>query len=409
MLEYEWLPAPVGLDAGRWNTRTGCRTVLVAVHTLVTSHRLLDVLDLIEDDPRVQIMFTVAPDAFNHPVHRHLADLGALVLPWAQATRLTFDLVMAAAYGGLSELHGPILMMAHGAGRGKYTPARRCGGPEEAQKPVYGLDSARLTRDGRVLATRILLAHDAESDILRKQCPEAVGAAVVVGDPCYDRLFASLPHRNRYRRAFEIGSSQRLVVVSSTWGADGLFGNTVDLLPRLMEQLTGTPFRVGVVLHPAVWTAHGVRQVRLWLRDCTDAGMRLVGPTHDWRAAVIAADHVIGDHGSVPAYAAAIGRPVLCLAGFGNDRVRPGSAQSIVLRTADRLDVSGQIAEQLVRARPSDRQAVADAITSRPGQAGTLIRRTLYQLLGLAEPGRHRGPAPVPSEPPTAAPVRVAS
>lgn len=409
MSRYEWLTAPVGLDSGRWNTRSGCRSVLVAVHTLVTVHRLLDVLDLIEDDPRVQIMFTVAPDAFNHPVHRHLSDLGALVLPWEQATRLTFDLVIAAAHGGLSELHGPILMMAHGAGRGKYAPARQRGGPVLARKTVYGLDSARLTRDGRVLASKILLAHDAESDILIDQCPEAMGVAVVVGDPCYDRLVASLPHRDRYRRAFGVGPGDRLIVVSSTWGADGLFGNTVDLLPRLMEQLAGTRFRVGVVLHPAVWSAHGVRQVRAWLRDCTEAGLRLVDPAHDWRAAVIAADHVVGDHGSVTAYAAAVGRPVLCPVGVGVDRLRPGSAQSIVLGRSGRLDLSGGIVEQIRAARPPDRDAVVRAITSRPGQAGTLIRRTLYEVLRLDEPGRHRGPAPVPVQPSTWATARVAS
>ncbi|GAA0930264.1 hypothetical protein [Virgisporangium aurantiacum] len=383
--------------------------MLVAVHTLVAGHRLFDVLDLIEDDPRVQIMFTVAPDAFNHPVHRHLSDLGALVLPWEQATKLTFDLVIAAAHGGLSELHGPILMMAHGAGRGKYSAEPERGGPVLARKTVYGLDSARLARDGRVLASKILLAHDAESDILLHQCPEAMGVAVVVGDPCYDRLVSSLPHRDRYRRGFGVTSGDRLILVSSTWGADGLFGNTVDLLPRLMEQLAGTHFRVGVVLHPAVWSAHGVRQVRAWLRDCTEAGLRLVDPTHDWRAAVIAADHVVGDHGSVTAYAAAIGRPVLSLAGVGVDRLRPGSAQSIVLRQADRLDLSGRIAEQFGVARPLDRDTVVQAITSRPGQAGTLIRRALYELLRLDEPGRHRGPAPVPDPPSTSTLVVVAS
>jgi len=136
--------------------------------------------------------------------------------------------------------------------------------------------------------------------------------------------------------------------------------------------------------------------------------LRLVGPTHDWRAAVIAADHVIGDHGSVTAYAAAIGRPVLCPVGTPVEQARPGSAQSMVLRAADRLDVSGRVADQITRARPPDREVIAGAITSRPGQAGTLIRRTVYELLGLAEPGRHRGLAPVPSASSAVTSARVA-
>src|SRR5207244_1166809 len=160
----------------RWVTRTGCRTAIVVVHTMVSCHRLLDVVDYVETDPRVQTVFTVAPDTFNHVVSNHLTELGALVMPWEQATRQQFDLAVAAA---------------------------------------------------------------------------------VAGDPCLDRLIASLPERQRYRSALDISDDQELVVVSSTWGRDGIFGSTPDLLPRIMEQLATSHFRVGALLHPAVWSAHG--------------------------------------------------------------------------------------------------------------------------------------------------------
>ena len=129
MSVQEWLEAPIGIDSERWVTRAGCRTAIVVVHTMVSCHRLVDVVDYVESDPRVQTVFTVAPDAFNRAVSDHLTELGALVVPWKQATRERFDLALAAASGGLHELHAPLMVMAHGAGRGKPTAIRPQGGP----------------------------------------------------------------------------------------------------------------------------------------------------------------------------------------------------------------------------------------------------------------------------------------
>jgi hypothetical protein len=405
MTSNDWLPLPGDIDAQRWITRAGCRTVLVVVHTVVSCRRLLDVVDCIESDPRVQVVFTVAPDAFNHTVGQHLQALGALVLTWQQARRERFDLALAAACGGLHELHAPVVLMAHGAGRGKLAQRGRDGGPAQAEAPVYGLDAPRLTRDGRVLASALLLAHDTEQEILRRQCPEALAVAVVAGDPCFDRLVASRPWRRHYRRALGISDRQELVVVSSTWGRNGLFGHAPDLVPRIMDQLPGDRFRIGALLHPAVWSAHGHRQVRAWLRDSCEAGLILPDPMEDWRSLLVSADHVIGDHGSVTAYAAAVGQPILRLAPAGPAVVAGGSAHELVAATAARLHPRRAILPQLRAARPVDRRAVVAALTSRPGRAHLVIRRTLYRLLRLAEPGRHRRATPV--SPPQVAPSEI--
>jgi hypothetical protein len=398
MIDHEWLSAPIGIDSQRWVSRRGCRTILVVVHTMATCHRLLDVTDLVESDPRIQVVFAVAPDVFNAGVKHHLQSIGAVVLPWAQATGETFDLAIAAAHGGLHQVHGPLALMAHGAGRAKLAIPSRHGGPALAVRTVYGLDAQRLARDGRVLASTILLAHDNELDILSRQCPEALDVAVVVGDICFDRLAASRPLRDHYRRALGVGPDQKLVVVSSTWGADGLFGAVPDLLPRMMDQLSPHRFRVAAVLHPAVWGAHGQRQIRAWLRDAEEAGMLLAGPADDWRAVVAAADTVIGDHGSVTAYAAAAGVPILAAAGRSLDMVADGSPQALAIGGAGVLDLTRSIAGQVESAVPVDVRRVAEAITSRPGQAARLVRGALYRLLGLPEPARHRAmsPAAVP-------------
>jgi hypothetical protein len=362
--------------------------------------RILDVIDYVESDPRLQIVFAVAPDVFNPSLPAYLRDLGALVVPWSQAIRERFDLAVAASYGGLADLHAPLMVMAHGAGRARLLRPR--GGPAPANPPVYGLDAQRLTRDGAVLPAALLLSHEREREVLRRQCPEALAVATVVGDPCFDRLVASLPWHDRYRRALGVDPGQRLVAVCSTWGRDGLFGGVPDLLPRILEQLPPAGFRVAALLHPAVWEAHGRRQVRAWTRDCREAGLILPERGDDWRAFVVAADRVIGDHGSVTAYAAGVGRPVLHLPPPGPATAAPGSPHRLLGTAADRLDPDAPLLPQLRAARPVESALVAAALTSRPGRADALIRHAMYRILRLAEPGRHRRPAPVPEPRPAA-------
>ncbi|WP_428965697.1 hypothetical protein [Micromonospora fluostatini] len=401
----EWPKAPIGIDAGHWISRPVRRTVLAVAHSMVSCQRLLDVIGLIEGDTRIQVVFTVGPDVFNHRVAGYLERLDALVLPWQQAVRERFDLAVAAAHGGLRHLHAPLLVMAHGAGHAKPVRSVPDGLPPGTDPPVYGLDAQRLLHDGRVLASA--LAHDHELDVLRRQCPPALDAAVVVGDPCLDRLVASLSRRRAYRHALGVDDDQRLVVVSSTWGRDGLFGHRPDLLPTVLADLPARRYRVAALLHPAVWDAHGHRQVRAWLRDCLAAGLLLPDPTVDWRSLVVAADHVVGDHGCVPAYAAAIGRRMLLLP---DPPARPGSPPPVAEGTpqhlvgvgASRLAPHRPLAPQLDAARRIDHRAVAAAVTSRPGRAGPLLRRTMYRLLRLAEPARHHRraeplPAPCPA------------
>lgn len=185
-----------------------------------------------------------------------------------------------------------------------------------------------------------------------------------------------------------------MVVVSSTWGPDGLFGHLPDLLPLLMAQLPADRYRVAALLHPAIWDAHGHRQVRAWLRSCREAGLLLPDPTQDWRALIVAADQVIGDHGSVTAYAAAVGRPIL----LPTPRTTPavGTPQHLVTVKAPHLDVHQPLLPQLATARELDRQTVMAALTGRPGQADMLLRRAIYRLLDLTEPDRHRCVTPVP-------------
>jgi hypothetical protein len=397
MYEPEWLSVPVGVDAARWMTRRVDRRVLVVAHTLVSVQRLLDVVELVERDAHVQVVFTRGPDVFCRGVSDFLDAIGAVEIPWRQATHERFDLALAAAYGGLTELHAPIMVLPHGAGYAKQTPRRDSGG-RLTEPPIYGLGTEHLVFEGRVVPTSIVLSHERQRDLLAQSCPEAVDSALVAGDPCYDRLRASQPLRADYREALGAGSGRQLVVMASTWGQHSLFRQEEGLLTRLMRQLDPRRYQVAALLHPAVWFGHGRRQVRAWLADERAGGLILVEPEVDWRAVVVAADYVIGDHGSVPAYAASIGVSVLRI-GPPHGEIDEQSAQAFVAAKAPQLVSSVGIESQLRRAArelPDDwADTVAARLTSRPGQAHRRLREEMYAQLGLPVPGRHRAVEPV--------------
>jgi hypothetical protein len=395
MQTANWLELPVGLGATRWVTRGSCKQVLVAVHTVASGQRLLDVVRLIESDLRIQVIYANPPDAFRNGVAELLGSIGALVMPWEQAVQLEFDLAISAAYGSVHELHAPLVVLPHGAGYGKLVPRAVHGGPATTRS-VYGLDAQRLVRDGRVVPSIVVLPHEADRDVLIRQCPEALPAAAVVGDPSYDRLLSSAPRRPAYRDALGAAGGQPVIVTASTWGQQSLFGQQFSLLRRLVRELPPGAARVVALLHPNVWYGHGTRQVQAWLADCASHGLALLSPTVDWRGALAAADLVIGDYGSVAVYATALGIPVL-LTGHASEETAPESAAATLAAVAPRLRGEGPLYPQLRSAIDTHDRAsfegVAARLTSEPGRFNTNMQGLLYDLLGLEPPG---GPAEMP-------------
>lgn len=397
MREIEWSAVPVGIDAKRWTTGGSRRNVLVAAHTLVSTQRLLDVVGLVEGDRQVQVVYTRPPDVFHRGVGEFLRAAGALEISWQQAVHERFDLALAAAYGGLPELHAPVMVLPHGASYAKHTPRHEAAG-RPANRGVYGLGVEHLIQDGRVVPASIVLSHDRQLELLAASCPEATDYALVAGDPCYDRLCASLPLRPGYRDALGVDPARQLVVVASTWGGDSLLGRHDDLLDSLLRQLDPRRYQVAALIHPAVWFGHGRRQVRAWLSDECAAGLILVEPEVDWRAAAVAADYIVGDHGSVTVYAAAIGKPVLHT-DVPEGELDSHSPQAFVGGRAPRLVRSARLEPQLRLAAdelpPTWAEDVSARLTSRPGASHRLLRQEMYKLLDLPIPGRHRAVEPV--------------
>jgi hypothetical protein len=392
-----WRHVPVRLDVERWATRRTRKRVLVVVHTVIAGQRLLDAIREFEGDIRVQVFFTQAPDVFGNGVAEFLERLGGLVLPWSQAVQTAFDLALAASYGSLHELHAPVVVLPHGAGHNKVTPAGHSGRTPVARRGVYGLSRQRLVRDGAVVPEAIVLAHHEELTRLGHECPEALPAAEVVGDPCFDRIAASLSSRALYREALGAGAGQSLVLVCSTWGADSLLGQSWEILERLVAELPADQYRIAALLHPHIWNAHGDWQVRTWLADLTRAGLVLVSPYADWTGAVVAADYVVGDHGSVSLYGAMTGVPVL-MAGRPDADVDPGSPLAELMSFAPRLRADRPLYHQLKRSAAAfgahRYERVAARITSEPGQFSRKMRALLYRKLRLRAPRRRTATEP---------------
>ena len=222
--------------------------------------------------------------------------------------------------------------------------------------------------------------------------------AVVAGDPCFDRLLVSLPLRDRYRAALGLGDRQ-LVLLTSTWGRPSLIGSRPQLPRELVAELSPDRFVVALVLHPNISHGHGTGVVRQWYADCLRSGMLILDEVDGWRAGLVAADLIIGDHGSVSGYGAALGRPTL-LGAF--DDVPPSTPISALGDIAGWLPAHGPyapaIAEALTSADTARFAPVADLVTSVPGRSLALLRKTFYGLLDLAEPDAKVAVAPVPAE-----------
>jgi hypothetical protein len=389
--------------AGRWLTLPGGKRVLVVVHTEVYGQRLRDLFRLLEGDLRLELTFTVAPHAFNDGAERFLQGLGARWMPWKKAVRTDFDLALAAGSRGMEQVRAPLIRLPHGAGHIKLSRER----PRNrgADRTVSGLGREYLTHLGKVVPAAFAVAHDEDRAALARSCPEALAVTEVVGDPCFDRIQASLPMREGYRRALGLREGERLVLACSTWGLGSSFNRLDALLPRLLAELPRPEFRTAVLVHPNVWAGHGSWQVRAWLSACRRHGVTVIGPEADWRALLVAADCVIGDHGSVTLYGTMTGAPIL-LARYPDREVNPASPAAALAAAAPALSPAHPLTEQLDYAAaeyPRQEYArIAARLSSEPGRFNRNMRRLMYRLLALGQPAYSPATEPVPLPEPLA-------
>ncbi|MFV0132671.1 hypothetical protein ACLGIH_05385 [Streptomyces sp. HMX87] len=416
-----WIRVPVGDDAARWATRGRTRRVLLVVHNVTAATRLLDVLPLFHDDLRVQVLATCpGSSAFRAGLDELLGEVGVPVLPWEQALSTPVSLAVSASFGGqLRAVQGKLIVLSHGVGYTKRLarPDAGCRMPDAGRRtpdagsrksaPVFGMSPEwLLAPDGRPVADALVLSHPEQYERLRTVCPDAAPTAVLAGDPCWDRMLAARPYRDRYRRALGVGRGRRLVVLSSTWNPESLFGDgggddvLPSLLPRLASEFPADEYRLATVLHPNVWHGHGPGQIRAWLDRARRSGLALIDPLDGWRQALVAADAVLGDHGSVTYYAAALGTPVLLgaapLAGLD-----PAAPVHSFVRAAPRLDPARALRPQVEALLAGHRPGSAPArfVSSVPGESAARLRRLFYGFLELPEPDTPARLEPLPLPP----------
>ncbi len=364
------------LPASPWRTVDYRRVVLAVVRTVTTGTRLLDVLLLLRTDPRVQIVFTFEQSsAFTPGVTRFIKEIGAEVRPWSEAIRSRYSLAISASENGaLHSLTAPLLLLPHGAGHSKYAKGSRV---------VSGYSPGQLVHHGRVVPRALVLSHRSQLQQLAESCPAALPSAVVARDVCLDRLRASLPHRARYLRALG-NTGQRLVAVSSTWGRSSLFGQDLGFARRLLHELPRDEYQVAFVLHPNVWAEHSRYQVLGWLSTALAAGLLVIPPEDGWRAVLASADLLVGDHGSLSIYAAAIGVPVL-LAAFGSDEIVGGTPMAELGSQAPRLG-PGPLRDQVESALRQDTAPLRDIASRAFASDAPGMRELLYDLIDLEAP-----------------------
>ncbi|MBY8885522.1 hypothetical protein K7472_11755 [Streptomyces sp. PTM05] len=397
--------------AERWDTWRPKARVLGVVRTLTSATRLLDVLTLLRPEDDVEVTYTVNPgSAFAAGLDEYLTAVGARVLPWREAVRQRFDLAVACTVNAsMHRLRAPLMVLPHGAGYNRLV--RETTG--DAVSPA-GLSRRELTRFGKVVPAVIGVSHEEQVQRLASVCPRAVPRAVVVGDWCFDRITASVPRRDEYRRSLGLRGDRKLVVLHSTWGEHSLIGSRPDLPLRLVTALPVDEYAVAAVLHPNVWARVGELGVRGRLADALDAGLMLVPAQEGWRAATIACDVVIGDHGSTTFYASSADRVTL-LAATGLAELDPVSpAARFALRTP-RLDPDGDLFEQVRQGiehhKPDSAREITEAQLGAPGRAGEILRRNIYGFLahrGVTVPDAPPRPRPVPAPWPVRQAVPVA-
>ncbi|MFD5318574.1 translation initiation factor 2 [Streptomyces sp. NPDC127098] len=371
------------------------RSVLFAARSAVALHRLLDVLPVFEGDDRVERYFTLVPGSeFGIGALAAVGRAGGRTIPWDEARGRAFDLVVAASpKGELSELHGPLVLLPHGAGYGKAFPGEGSGGAPS------GLDRTYLTSRGRPIAALHALAHPSQVDRLAVESRAAATVTTVTGDPTLERILESAVLRPRFRAALGTGG-RRLVVITSTWGPESLLRRRPSLPAELLATLPYDAYQLALVAHPNEHSERGALQFAEPLRPALDAGLVLAEPHEEWASVLVAADVVITDHGSTALYAAALDRPVIAAYDGGQELI-PGSPTAELLAGSLRFAGPDSVGAALAGHRPGAARARTGLAFAHHHEALARLRASVYPLLGLDPPAWPAVPRllPVPARP----------
>lgn len=358
---FEWRRALTGFDPGWWGRLGDRRTVLVVVGSPVPGQPALDVARLAGTDPRLRVLFAAAPGPSSAAVEVMLKDAGAAPLRWSE----------------LADGDVGLVVTAH------RIPARPPGAPLIALPGTIPAEVAH-----RPAPAEFTYAH-------RLDRPPDTEDGHVIGDSDHDRIVASLPLRDFYRRALGVGGGRGLVVVALPAGGGAgacTRCGSLDVVRRLLAELPPDRYQVLGVPDPAGDRCPEGPGLAVLLRD----GLGLMPPEADWRAALVAADWIIGPPGPVTRYGTITGVPVVVTGPPPGDALR-----LLAVRLAAHRPVRPQLTEAAARWRPERVRPVAGRITSEPGRFARNVRSLMYGLLRLPQP------ATIPVSDPVSPPFRI--
>lgn len=376
----------------RWSSEPLDAVVLAIGRTFTSTVRLLDITRLFTG-ARILVVWAIDPgSAFSAGAEDLVRGRGPVV-PWDEVDQVECDLVITASENvEIDSIRAPIDVFGHGIGFHSMVPDSVSGGDR-----LSGVVPDRYLRTHDIA---MIVSHQEQVDQLRATHPEAARHCVVLGDTTLDLLVASRHRRARYRRALGAGD-RRLIVVTSTWAPRGVYGHSPDIFRRLLAELPYDEYRVAAILHPNLYFG-GAGYLERMLADARDAGLIVIPREEGWHAALLAADLVIGDIGSVAMYAASADLPFM--RGAVTERLMPGTPPEELARRTSLLSPDLPVREQIDAAitghRPGRYRDIADRMFAHQGEAAEQVRGYLFKRLGLPVPEnralRYTAPEPRP-------------
>lgn len=357
------------------------RYLLVVVRTHTSLDRVLELLEVIGQGVSLAIKFVIdAGSSFAREVSEKLRALGAQEMTWEGARNVRWDAILAAhadnQLAELTELSGNLFLIPHGIGYNRKRLASTGGRPGPA-----GLSSHELTAGGKVFPALVGLSS---SEQRSRMCEEARGRGIVIGDLVLDKLVAHVHQKPYFQEDLKIGN-RKLIVVSSTWGKWSAYATQREIITRLVADLPSDEYAVALVLHPNIWWGESEYEIKVHLRDALDSGLLLIDHT-TWQSAIVAADLVVGDHGSVTCYAACMGLPVLVVAD-GSAELDEESPLAELHAALPRISVSEPLRERVERTLaehdPAHWESYTDKLFELPGQGLEMAANALLGLMGL--------------------------
>lgn len=386
-------------DPAFMHTDRPLRTVLAVVRNGAAAARMFEILALLDNDRRINVRVTVGPDSdYRHGVSDLLREHQVRPMPWREAVESRFDLTLSgSASRTLRHLRSPVIVFPHGAGHHKL----RHGGPA-----AIDLEPEQVMHLGKPIPTAFLLPGERSRRLLLQTCPQAEDSAIIAGDPVAQQLRQNLRFRPAFRHKLGLGAKKRLVVVTSTWGSNSLAATRLGLLERLICELPTDQYQVAAIFHRNVTVHDGQYQLNRKLRAARDAGLVMIPMATSWQPYVIAADCVLGDHGSTTFYAADVA-PVAIVAQSPDEHPPDGPVPAL-MKALPHLDLHEALHPQIDRLTSEPRRADVAAILASSidgdADAAAVFRSTMYRLMRLDEP-RWKPSLPLrltPLKPPTA-------